>query len=143
MTIDPAEFAAQHEELQRIMIQLTQLWIDRRAWAKLRRLVIFAPCCKRSPLLEVMDTDPPSVLVWGQLDYGHTDPTNPERKPWEGSRRGKGFPPPARLATFNERGIKPYAWCHHQRWAIPPDAVLSLRGRRDVTALADKPGHMV
>ena len=39
------------------------------------------------PAYQVMDTDPPCVIV-RQIAYGHTDPNDPDRKPWSGARRG-------------------------------------------------------
>lgn len=113
---------------------------DRRAWAKMRRLVIAAPCCAGSPLIEVMDTTPPCVMV-RQVTYGHTAPDDPDRKPWSGGRRGgQGI---VRLAAFEDMaaiGVPQCVWCRHHSWSIPAADVVSLHGRH-IMPLPDKPGH--
>ena len=93
------------DEQRQVLAQVDELRrTDRRAWARLRRLVIVAECCQRSPLIEVWETDPPHVRM-RQLKPGKVDPGDTERKPWSGSRQGKlGF---EWLSTFErmvERG---------------------------------------
>ena len=53
------------DELSRMAARLEMLRRsgDYRAWDKLRRLEIVVSCCPRSPLIEVMGTDPPCALV--------------------------------------------------------------------------------
>jgi hypothetical protein len=131
------EWHSQPEEW-RVLIELEQLRRDHRAWAMLRRLVIVAPCCPRSPLIEVMDTDPPCVLV-RQIAYGHVDPDAADRKVWSGARRGgqKGFVWLAAFERMAERGDKQFVWCHDRRWEIPATDVVTLQGRH-VVPLPDK-----
>lgn len=108
-------------------------------WLKARRLVIVAACCQRSSLIEVMDTDPPCVLV-GQVMVGSVK-ADAERKPWAGVRRGdQGF---VWLSTFErmaEERSKQMVPCRHRRWWIPANDVVTLRGRHTLP-LSDKPGR--
>lgn len=127
------------DEYSRVLAQLEMLRRcgDRGMWANMRRLAIAAPCCPGSPLVEVMDTDPPCVLV-RQLSYGHTDPDDPDRKQWQGSRRGdQGIVWLAAFERMAERRAKQYVWCRHRRWAIAAADVVARRGRH-VLPRADK-----
>jgi hypothetical protein len=120
-------------------------------WLKRRRLAVVAACCKdRPPLIEVMETNPPCVLVGGAA-HGSTAA---ERKPWQGvGRRGEGY---AWLSTFERMAgtnIRYWTWCEHHRWYvsaapapkavageaiwIPLDHVVTKRGRH-VVPLADR-----
>ncbi|WP_322859153.1 hypothetical protein U8D42_03970 [Mycobacterium europaeum] len=98
-------------------------------WMRVRRLAIFAPCCKEEPLIEVMNTEPPCVLV-RQVTYGATDPADTERKPWSGARRGDvGV---VWLSTFErmaEQGPPQIVPCRHRRWRVSATDVVNRRGR--------------
>ena len=111
-------------------------------WLRVRRLAIVAECCKEEPLVEVMNTEPPCVLVQ-QIAYGHADPDDTERKPWSSARRGDVGP--VWLSTFErraEQGKPPQMVpCRHRRWSIPQADVVTLRGRH-VLSLPDEPGRM-
>jgi hypothetical protein len=110
---------SEHDDYLTVLAQLERLRRDRGAWAKMRRLVIAAPCCARSPLIEVMNTMPPCVMV-RQVTYGHIDPGDSDRKPWSGARRGgQGIVWLAAFEQMAERNAKQYVWCRHRRWAIP------------------------
>ena len=119
-------------------------------WVEQRRLAVVAECCKdRPPLIEVMNTDPPCVIV-GTAE--HAEPSA-ERKAWQGvGRGGEGF---AWLSTFEAMAgtnLRYWLWCEDHRWYvsaapaprsvaggaiwIPLDDVLTKRGRH-VVALAD------
>ena len=127
------------DDYARVLAQLELLRRsgDRRVWAKLRRLVIAAPCCERSALVEVMDTDPPCVLV-RQLAYGHTDPGDPDRKPWQGSRRGdQGIVWLAAFERMADRSAHQIVPCRHGRWRVPAADVVARRGRH-VLPVTDK-----
>ena len=126
------------DEYSRVLAQLEMLRRsgDRGMWAALRRLAIIAPCCKdRRPLLEVMDTDPPVVLV-GQVTYGEVNPDDPERKPWSAAQRGgQGIVWLAAFERMAERNAKQYVWCRHRRWPVPAADVVQLRGRHVLPGL--------
>jgi hypothetical protein len=99
--------------------------------------------------MEVMETDPPCVIVRG-AEYA--EPST-ERKPWQGG--GRGGETFAWLSTFEAlagTNIRYWLWCRDHRWYvseaaaprsvaggaiwIPLDDVLTKRGRH-VVALAD------
>lgn len=127
------------DDYLRVAAQLEKLrnCEDLAVWAKTRRLAITAPCCPGAPLIQVMDTDPPCVLV-RQIAYGHTDPDDPDRKPWQGSRRGdQGIVWLEAFERMATTGAKQYVWCRHRRWAIPAADVTAHRGRH-VLPQADK-----
>lgn len=121
-------------DLGQMKAALDSLRGNHKLWAEARRLAIFAKCCKEEPLIQVMDTTPPCVLL-GQPDYTRTKSDDAERKPWSGVRRGEGQGI-VWLASFEqmaERGVPQYVWCQHRRWAIPASDVFATRGRRYIT----------
>lgn len=119
-------------------------------WLRVRRLEIVAECRKEEPLIEVMNTEPPCVLVQ-QIAYGHADPADAERRPWSGARRAPRRPgalgdkgAPVWLSTFEqmaEQGSKQMVPCRHRRWWIPAADVVTWQGRH-VLSLTDEPGRM-
>lgn len=137
------EFAAQPEELQRVLIQLqslrnadAKLHYERPNWLAVRRLAVYAKCClDRDPLVQVMNTDPPCVLL-GQVIYSESGLTqfvdgDPDRNPWQGAGQARGDEGFVWLSTFEglaARGGKQWLWCRHRRWWIDPVAVVSLQG---------------
>lgn len=136
------------DRLSQLSERLKTLWDagDHKAWAKLRRLQIVAPCCKSEPVIEVMNTDPPCVLV-AQPDYSGARPDDPERKPWAGVRHGgrkfDGFTGIERLAINEQQAAAggkqvKYVQCRHERWAVPLDIVVNRQGRYVLTK-EDKP----
>ncbi|BBX63030.1 hypothetical protein MSAS_22040 [Mycobacterium saskatchewanense] len=123
-----------------VLAALERLRGDHEAWAKLRRLAIVAPCCKdRRPMIEVMQTDPPCVLV-GQLSYGHTDLSDADRKPWAGARayEEQGAVWLTAFEQMAERGLPQFVWCRHRRWAVSASDVVTRRGQH-VLPLPDAP----
>lgn len=133
--------STQDEQL-RVLAQLEALRQsgDRRAWAKARRLAIVAECCPRTPLVEVMETSPESVLV-RQISYGHADIADTERKPWSGTRQGdRGFVWLSAFEDMAARGAAQFIPCRHRRWKIPASSVVELRGRH-TEPLPDNRGH--
>ena len=113
---------------------------DHKAWAKLRRVMIVAPCCKSEPLIEVMATDPPVLLV-AQPDYGGARTDDPQRKPFAGVHRGgTGVERLAAVEQAAERGghQSKIVWCRHQRWNVPLDAIVTGQGQYVLTG-ADRP----
>lgn len=105
---------------------------NHKLWAEARRLAIFADCCKEKPVVEVMATAPPCVLI-GQSDYSQSKSDDAERKTWSGVRRGRsqGIVWLASLEQVAESGdVFQYVWCRHRRWAIPVAEIVATRGRR-------------
>ncbi|HYB39187.1 MAG TPA: hypothetical protein VEF72_28005 [Mycobacterium sp.] len=105
------------DQLQRVMVELERLrnadanlyGQGRPHWEAKRRLVIVAACCDdREPLVEVMNTDPPCVLV-GQvvvsgaavIKFVEGEP----RRPWQGIGRARGSDSqgPVWLSTFERQ----------------------------------------
>ena len=147
--IDPKEWASQPEELRRALTDIEHL---RRSgpedWLKARRLAIFAHCCQdREPLIEVMNTDPRSVLV-GQTTVSQTAITkfvdDEPRHPWQGVGRARGGQGLVWLSTFErmaETGGKQMVPCRHRKGWIAARDVVERRGRH-VATLADNMWHM-
>lgn len=147
------EWDSQPEELRRVLLELERLrhadvaLRGRPNWLKARRLAIFAECCKdREPLIEVMNTDPPCVLV-GQVTYSEDAITKfdegSERERWQGAGRARGSQGFVWLSTFErmaERGVGQWVWCRHRRGWIAARDVVTQRGRRIIT-LTDKRGR--
>lgn len=166
MSFTPEEFAAQPPELQRAMIELEKLrqadanlhGRGRPNWEAKRRLVIYAECCRRWPLIEVMETSPPYVLipqarVSKKAIADADDPAKrAERKAWQGVGRARGSQGWVRLSTFEQMAgtnLTQWIWCHHRQWYIqeteapnvvvgnavwiPLDTVLTKRGRHVVS----------
>jgi hypothetical protein len=156
MNIDPSEWAAQPEELQRVLIQLEQLrnadanlyGRGRPNWEAARRLAITAECCQdRHPLVEVMNTDPPCVLV-GQVTVSESAVTkfvNDEpRGQWQGVGRARAAEGLVWLSTFERMaatGGKQLVPCRHRKGWLAARDVVDQRGRH-IATLADNMWHM-
>lgn len=136
---------------------------DHRAWDALRRLTVVAECCTRSPLLEVMGTDPPCVCL-GQATVSERAATtfagDGPRARWQGVGRARGGQGLVWLSTFEQMAgtnLRQWVWCRHRRWYvsetaapkavtggaiwIPLGVVLTKKGRH-VATVADTPGRM-
>lgn len=155
--MSPDEFFAQPVAIQNALLQLERwraadaaLNDERPHWLANRRLAILAPCCvDRGPLVEVMDTEPPSVLV-GQVSISEKAiekfTSRQERAPWQGAgqaRDSEGF---VWLSTFEQMAERPgptyKLWCRHRRWKLHPEVVVTLRGEHADALQPDNVGHM-
>lgn len=136
-------FDAQPEALRRVLIHLESLRNadatlhgERPNWLAERRLAVYANCCRdRMPLVEVMNTDPPCVLLAqasvSQSAVERSSEDNPDRPRWQGIGQARGNQGFLWLSTFEQmakHGGKQWLWCRHQRWWMDPKAVVSLRG---------------
>jgi hypothetical protein len=153
----PDEFAVQPEELQRVLIQLqllrnadAALHGERPNWLAARRLAIYAKCCQdREPLVQVMNTDPPCVLL-GQVIYSEDAlirfvDSDLDRSLWQGAGQARGHEGIVWLSTFErmaERGGKQWLWCRCRRWWIDPADVVSLRGEHTDVLRTDISGRI-
>jgi hypothetical protein len=115
-------------------------------WVQRRRLAVVAQCCpNRAPLLEVMETEPPCVVVRG-VKYGKAAD---DRKPWQGAGRGaESF---GWLSTFEGMAgtnINYWLWCEHRRWYVSaagaPSAVVdgAIWIPLDLAGIERFAGHM-
>lgn len=154
---DSDEFAAQSEEMQRALIELqvlrnadAALGDQRPNWLAARRLAIYARCCQdRAPLVEVMNTIPPCVLL-SQVAYSSSAVTqfaerDADRDLWQGARQARGNQGLVWLTTFErqaDRGGRQWLWCRHQRWWLSPGDVVTLRGEHADVLKTDTRGQV-
>lgn len=113
-------------------------------WLKARRLAIFAPCCQgREPLVQVMNTSPPSVVT-GQVKYTPKAIADQDekRRAWQGATQARGERGVVLFSHFEQMvptEMSQHVWCRHRRWAVPVSMIATARGRH-VLPLEDNRG---
>lgn len=114
-------------------------------WTAARRLAVVAECCPdREPLVQVMNTCPPSVVT-GQAGFTPTAPAltgDEERLQWQGLTQDRGGTGVVLLSQFESvipTRMVQHVWCRHRRWAVPVAVIVNGHGRH-VLPHSDKPG---